>query len=64
MIMKSAMKFVIIIILSENVFIDEIFVADRINSVGDYNSSPGGCCVCVCVCVSPPFFHVSRLDNF
>ena len=31
-----------------------IFVADGINSVGDYNSPPGGCrlCVCLCVCVS------------
>ena len=43
-----------------------IFVADGINSVGDYNSPPGGCrlsvCVCLCVsvcvsvCVSPLFF--------
>ena len=37
-----------------------IFVADGINSVGDYNSPPGGCrlsvCVCVCVSVSPLFF--------
>ena len=42
-----------------------IFVADGINSVGDYNSSPGGCrlCVCLFVCV-PTFFQVSRLDNF
>ena len=34
------------------------FVADGINSVGDYNSSPGGCrlCVCLSVCVSPLFF--------
>ena len=40
-------------------------VADGINSVGDYSSSPGGCrlCLCVCVCV-PTFFHVSRWDNF
>ena len=28
-----------------------------------YNSSRVGV-VCVCVCLSPPFFHVSRLDNF
>ena len=45
----------------------DVFVADGINSVGDYNSSPGGCrlseCVSVCVCV-PTFFHVSRWDNF
>ena len=42
-----------------------LFVADGINSVGDYNSSPGGCPLCVCVCVSvPTFFHVSRWDNF
>ena len=35
-----------------------IFVADGINSVGDYNSSPGGCrlSVCLCVCVCPHFF--------
>ena len=42
------------------------FVADGINSVGDYNSPPGGCRrrrVSVFVCV-PTFFHVSRLDNF
>ena len=39
-----------------------LFVADGINSVGDYNSSPGGCRLCVCL--SPPFFHVSQLDNF
>ena len=43
-----------------------VFVADGINSVGDYNSPPGGCrvFVSVSVSVSPPFFHVSRLDNF
>ena len=37
----------------------EIFVADGINSVGDYNSPPGGCrvFVCLCLCVSPPFFQ-------
>ena len=41
------------------------FVADGINSVGDYNSPPGGCRRRRRrVCVSPPFFHVSRLDNF
>ena len=36
----------------------EIFVADGINSVGDYNSPPGGCrlSVCLCVCLSPLFF--------
>ena len=41
------------------------FVADGINSVCDYNSSPGGCHLCVSVCLSvPTFFHVSRWDNF
>ena len=30
----------------------KIFVADGINSVGDYNSPPGGCRLCVC----PHFF--------
>ena len=40
-----------------------VFVADGINSVGDYNSSPGGCRRRVCVRV-PTFFHVSRWDNF
>ena len=40
-----------------------VFVADGINSVGDYNSPPGGCRLYVCMCV-PTFFHVSRLDNF
>ena len=30
------------------------FVADGINSVGDYNSPPGGCRVCLCL--SPLFF--------
>ena len=33
---------------------DLIFVADKINSVGDYNSSPGGCRLSVCMC--PHFF--------
>ena len=37
-----------------------VFVADGINSVGDYNSPPGGCrlyvSVCLYVCVSPLFF--------
>ena len=41
-----------------------IFVANGINSVGDYNSSPGGCrrrrrlsvCLTVCVSVCPHFF--------
>ena len=34
------------------------FVADGINSVGDYNSPPGGCrlYVCVCLYVCPHFF--------
>ena len=37
---------------------DVFFVPDGINSVGDYNSPPGGCrlSVCVCVSVSPLFF--------
>ena len=33
-----------------------IFVADGINSVGDYNSPPGGCRLSVCLCVCPHFF--------
>ena len=35
-----------------------LFVADGINSVGDYNLPPGGCrlYVCMYVCVSPLFF--------
>ena len=40
--------------------IEYFFVADGINSVGDYNFSPSGCrlcvCVCVSVCLSPLFF--------
>ena len=32
------------------------FVADGINSVGDYNSPPGGCRLSVCVSVCPHFF--------
>ena len=48
------------------VFFGGFFVADGINFVGDYNSPPGGCRRRrrVSVFVSPPFFHVSRLDNF
>ena len=38
-----------------------LIVLDGINSVGDYNSSRVGV---VCFFVSPPFFHVSRWDNF
>ena len=41
----------------------DIFVADGINSVGDYNSPLGGCRLCLFVFV-PTFFQVSRLDNF
>ena len=35
-----------------------LFVADGINSVGDYNSPPGGCrlSVCLFVCVCPHLF--------
>ena len=38
--------------------LSNIFVADGINSVGDYNSFPGGCRLSVCLCVSvcPHFF--------
>ena len=56
-----------VVVVVVTVTVGVVFVPDRINSVGDYNSPPGGCrlsvCVCLCVCV-PTFFHVSRLDNF
>ena len=42
-------------------FVFLFFVADGINSVGGYNSPPGGCRLYVCV---PTFFHVLRWDNF
>ena len=45
-------------ILAIVIMCNHFFVADGINSVGDYNSPPGGCrlSVCVCLCVSPLFF--------
>ena len=38
--------------------VSSVLVADGINSVGDYNSPPGGCrlSVCLSVCLSPLFF--------
>ena len=44
------------------------FVADGINSVGDYNSSPGGCrlsvCVSVCLCVCVSQISADRTNGY
>ena len=49
-------NFIFQILFFKFLFSKLFFVADGINSVGDYNSSPGGCCLSVSVCVCPHFF--------
>ena len=46
----------VVLLWSVLLFLLLFFVADGINSVGDYNSPPGGCRVFVCLFVSPLFF--------